>query len=95
MTGSPEATYIRSIWRIRAEAFHDDGNQIKDHRYGNRCDGDRFYLHEKRADRTDLYCHCLGIPSVIFLSSGKNGEPRGGRRRKYLINQGNIKGKQI
>ena len=43
----------------------------------------------------DLHCHCLGMPSVIFLPSGENGETRRGRRRKYLINQGNIKGKQI
>ena len=53
-----------------SEKSHDKGNKIQDYRNGNSSYADRFYLYEECTDWKNLYCNCVGMPSVIFLLKG-------------------------
>lgn len=48
------------------------GNQMQDHRHGDRSYGHRIYLHEKCACGKNLHSRCVGMPHSVFLPQGKN-----------------------
>ena len=58
--------------QLCAGKSHDAWNKTENYRNGDRCDGDRFSLHEKYADRKNLYHSGVGMPYFIFFPACKN-----------------------
>ena len=75
-----KVTYLVSVNRslqktsgqLCAGKSHDAWNKTENYRNGDRCDGDRFSLHEKYADRKNLYHSGVGMPYFIFFPACKN-----------------------
>lgn len=58
--------------QLCAGKSHDAWNKTENYRNGDRCDGDRFSLHEKYADRKNLHHSGVGMPYFIFFPACKN-----------------------
>ena len=75
-----KVTYLVSVNRslqktsgqLCAGKSHDAWNKTENYRNGDRCDGDRFSLHEKYADRKNLHHSGVGMPYFIFFPACKN-----------------------
>ena len=65
-------TWFLSTGPLCAGKSHDAWNKTEKYRNGDRCDGDRFSLHEKYADRKNLYHSGVGMPYFIFFPACKN-----------------------